>query len=67
MNERGKIKILGYTICFSIVLIGVTLSFLAWATPGLNILLSMAGGAITGIGMVETYKLRKLFRKEDNK
>lgn len=67
MNERGKIKILAYTVCFSIVLIGVLLALVAWITPGPDLLLSMLGGAIAGIGLSEIYKLRKSFRRVDNK
>lgn len=65
MNKRGKIKILAYTVCFLIVLIGVLLSLTAWMTPGPNILLSIFGGSIAGIGTVEIFKLRALFHKEE--
>lgn len=65
MSERRKIKILSYTVCFLIVLIGVLLSLTSWMTPGPNILLSIFGGSIAGLGTVEVFKLRKLFHEEE--
>lgn len=65
MSGRRKIKILAYIVCFLIVLIGVVITLIAWITPGPNILLSILGGGIAGLGTVEVFKLRKLFHKEE--
>ena len=58
-GDRVVGKIVSYAICFLFISVGIVLMSIAFATPGLNVLMATLGGSSTGLGTVGIKNIRK--------